>query len=112
MELNENVILKKTDGIEYIQFKKLLEYWINHCYTLKSDGIYFTTGNSNQEDSLKKICKAINVKRENLIIPIQTHSINLKNVWGELPKEELENVDGLISDKPGGVLASSALDIF
>ena len=31
-------------------------------------------------------------------------------MWGELPKEELENVDGLISDKPGGVLASRNAD--
>lgn len=110
MELNDNVILKKAEGIEYIQFKKLLEYGINHCYTLKAENLDFTTGNKNQEESLKKVCNAIGVKRENLIIPIQTHSINLKNVWGELPKEELENVDGLISDKPGGVLASRNAD--
>ena len=110
MKLNDNVVLKKSNGIEYLQFKKLLELGINHCYTLKSDNIDFSTGNSNQEESLQKICNAINVKREKLIIPIQTHSINLKNVWGELPKEELENVDGLISDKPGGVLASRNAD--
>lgn len=108
--LNDNVILKESNGIKYIQFKKLLELGINHCYTLKGDGIDFSTGSKYQEESLEKICKAINVKRENLIIPIQTHSINLKNVWGELPKEEQENVDGLISEKKGSVLASRNAD--
>ena len=41
MKLNDNVVLKKSNGIEYLQFKKLLELGINHCYTLKSDNIDF-----------------------------------------------------------------------
>ena len=33
---NENVIHVKKDGLEYIQFKILLEYKnIKHCFTLK-----------------------------------------------------------------------------
>ena len=33
---NENVIHVKKDGLEYIQFKRLLEYKnIQHCFTLK-----------------------------------------------------------------------------
>ena len=36
---NKNIIHVKTDNVEYIQFKRLLEYKnIAHCYTLKSDG--------------------------------------------------------------------------
>ena len=36
---NENIIHIKKDNVEYIQFRKLLEYKnITHCYTLKSDG--------------------------------------------------------------------------
>ena len=33
---NENIIHIKKDGLEYIQFKKLLEYEnVKHCFTLK-----------------------------------------------------------------------------
>ena len=33
---NENIIHEKKDGVEYIQFKRLLQYEnIEHCFTLK-----------------------------------------------------------------------------
>lgn len=34
----ENIVYQNKDGIEYIQFKRLLEYpEITHCYTMKSN---------------------------------------------------------------------------
>ena len=36
---NDNIIYKKGNGIEYLQFKRLLDYGIKHAYTLKGDGI-------------------------------------------------------------------------
>ena len=36
--LNENLVYQNKNGIEYIQFKKLLQYpEITHCYTLRSN---------------------------------------------------------------------------
>ena len=35
--LNENLVYQEKNGIEYIQFKKLLQYpEITHCYTLRN----------------------------------------------------------------------------
>ena len=41
---NENVVHIKKDGIEYLQFKKLLEYSdiINHAYAIGLDRNYRT----------------------------------------------------------------------
>ena len=41
---NENVVHIKKDGIEYLQFKKLLEYsdLINHAYAIGLDRNYRT----------------------------------------------------------------------
>ena len=41
MERFENDIItyKNENGIEYIQFKRLLEHGIKHGYTLKKEGI-------------------------------------------------------------------------
>ena len=45
---NENIIHIKRDKLEYIQFKKLLEYKnIKHCFTLKPLDF---AGNSNYEE--------------------------------------------------------------
>ena len=38
---NKNIIHVIKDDVEYIQFKKLLEYGIKHAYTLKKDGMNF-----------------------------------------------------------------------
>ena len=38
---NDNIIIKQGKGIEYIQFKRLLDYGIKHAYTLKGNGINF-----------------------------------------------------------------------
>lgn len=34
----ENIIYRNNEGIEYIQFKRLLEYpEVTHCYTMRSN---------------------------------------------------------------------------
>lgn len=39
---NETIVHIKKDGVEYIQFKRLLEYpEIQHCYTLRNDNLDF-----------------------------------------------------------------------
>ena len=35
MEINSQIILKKTNGIEYLHFKRLLDYNIKNAYALK-----------------------------------------------------------------------------
>ena len=38
---NDDIIHVKIENIEYILFKRLLEYGIKHCYTLKGENINF-----------------------------------------------------------------------
>ena len=38
---NANIIYNSKNGIEYIQFKKLMELGIRHAYTLKGENINF-----------------------------------------------------------------------
>jgi len=105
-----NIIYKKSQGIEYIQFKKLLELGVTHCYTLKDENIDFTTGNSNEKESFNKICNALNIKREQIYVPIQTHKDNIKCIDLNMFKKNLSNTDALITDKKDIVLATRNAD--
>ena len=99
---NENMIHVKKDDIEYLQFRKLLEFDnLVHCYTLRKnlDFRRLSPDDKNDvvENSYKKILKALNIKRENEVRPFQTHTDCIKNVekGGEIFKE----VDGLVTNK-------------
>jgi hypothetical protein len=110
---NENVIHKKTDNIEYLQFRKLLEYpEIVHCYTLKAYN-FDISGNTSYEnlkkivyDNYEKLANALNIKKETIIRPYQTHTnivkiikkSDTKNEITIFPKE-LTNVDGLLTNE-------------
>lgn len=101
---NENVIHVKKEGIEYLQFRKLLEYsdTISHAYVLGLDK-NFRTGLANDEEmpieefnkavsSYKSVCNALNLNYNNLIKQQQAHTKNVAIVEG---KEDLNNPDFL-----------------
>ena len=52
---NANILYNSKNGIEYIQFKKLLELGIKHAYTLKGDNINFRSNSPEEKESYKKI---------------------------------------------------------
>ena len=108
---NETIIHQKKNGIEFLQFRKLLQYKeLVHCYTLKINN-FDIAGNDTykQKEKLlylnfKKIAKALTIDVETILIPYQTHTNIVKKVDKKekgisiFPKE-LENVDGLITNK-------------
>ena len=125
---NENVIHVKKDGIEYLQFKKLLEYEdiINHAYSLGIN-MNFRTSRANSElskeeyanslNNYDKLCKSIGCDYRNLVKGIQRHTNNVKIVSEKINKDtpdfrekQYENIDGLITNKPNIVLASTSAD--
>lgn len=108
--MKENIIYKKANGIEFFQFKKLLDLGINHAYTLKGENIDFGTGNIYEEESYNKICKALEIDRESLLIPNQTHSDNIKCVNLNTKKEELFQTDGLITSNKNVTLVAKNAD--
>lgn len=128
---NENILHVKKIGkegpIEYLQFKKLLEFKeLVHCYTLSANNLDFFTQNPNLDECYNKICEALNIQKENIVRPKQNHTDCIKNVENTTKKssnledkvnvseklnnfenegnsskkvKDLKNVDGLLTDK-------------
>lgn len=107
---NEELIFKNENGLKYIQFKRLLEYNIKHCYTLKSDNIDFLEEASQREESFKILSKTLDIDFKSLVRSNQTHTTNVKCIDKVLNIEELQNVDGLITDKKDIALISRNAD--
>lgn len=125
---NDTVIHVKKDDIEYLQFKRLLEYdnIILHCYSLGTK-VNFKTGNLNgkipEKDynktiiDYKNLCDSMGCDYRNLVKGIQRHTNNVKSVYGKINKdkpdfnlEEYENIDSLITNKPNLILSSTSAD--
>ena len=109
---NENIIHKCENNIEYLQFRKLLEYSdkIKHCYTLKPLDFKIT---DKVFDNYEKICRGLDINTKNVYMPNQTHSINVRKIENEEPglcTNEFDNVDGLITDKKNKVLSLTYAD--
>lgn len=108
---NSAVIHIKKNGIEYLQFRKLLEYpELIHCYTLSVNN-FDIAGNDtmkNRKDivlnNYRKLADTLSINYNHIIRPYQTHTDVVKKVSKEpneiqiFPKEYWD-VDGLITDK-------------
>lgn len=124
---NKNVIHVKKDGVEYLQFRKLLEYSdiVNHAYSVGIDKDYRTerVGNvpvskeelKNIEENFKQLTTAINSSYENIVKARQNHTkqvkcIEKKEDGVQFYSEEYKETDGLITNKPNIMLATSNAD--
>ena len=126
---NENVIHVKNGHMEYLQFRKLLEYEdiINHAYTLGIDvGFKTTTVNQNlapkerlelAKESYKKLCSSIGSDYVHIVQANQNHTDIIKTVTKKvntnepdfsLAEKEIE--DGLITNKKDFILATTNAD--
>lgn len=115
---NEIVIHQKKEGIEYLQFRKLLEYQddIKHAYSLGTQMNFRTK--KIKEQSLKtenyskawqdyqKLCQAINLEETELVKGNQTHSnhvqIAKQKINANKPDFNLEiykETDGLLTQE-------------
>lgn len=126
---NENIIHIQDDKVQYIQFKKLLEYKeiINHAYTIGID-VNFRTAINGKADvsstqykiakkSYKSICKAIGSKYRNLVKPRQYHTNNVKIVKNKINVlapdfnlKKYKETDGLITNRKKVVLSTTNAD--
>lgn len=108
---NDAMVHKKGKEIEYLQFRKLLEYEeLVHAYTLSKNG--FDVGsNDTYEDSKKriydnyeKLAKELQIDINTIIKPYQTHTSMVKCIKEKPDKitispKELTNVDGLVTNQ-------------
>lgn len=115
---NENIIHKKSNGIEYLQFRKFLEYEdiLTHCFTLKPlDFGGIDNFEQNREmflSNYEKICNELNIDKNNILRPRQTHTDVVK-VAGEgngIFLKDYDDVDGIITDKTNKILSTVLAD--
>ncbi len=115
---NKNVIHIKKDNLEYIQFKKLLEYKnIEHCFTLKPLDF---AGNASYEEQKEKVQNNFKILSEefefdikNICRPKQTHTDRVEKIEdGDegIYVEKFDNVDGLVTNKKEKVLVLGFAD--
>lgn len=120
---NENIIHVNKNGIQYIQFRKLLEYKdiLSHAFGVGLDRSYRTTSNCEQYDksinNYKELCNAVGMDYINIVKPMHAHTNNVKKVERkinldkpDLNLEEYNLSDGLITDKKDIVLSTTSAD--
>ena len=107
---NENILHVSQKTIEYIQFKKLLEYpEIQHCYTLRKNEINFRSDhNTMLQRSYDAICTALNWNKDNIIRPHQTHTNNIESVYHS--GQQFSEVDGIITNQEKIILTTTSAD--
>lgn len=109
---NENIIHVKKDELEYIQFKRLLEYKnIKHCFTLKpldfASNATYEEKRAEVEKGLKTLAEEFGFDVKNICRPKQTHTDIVEKVQdGDegIYIQKFDNVDGLVTDKKKKVL--------
>ena len=100
---NENIVHVKKGNIEYLQFKRLLQYEdrISHCYTLRGNGNDYKDF---IEDNYILLCKDLGLDVNKLKrIEHQIHS-NFVSIVDNLDKK-FTDVDGLLTNIKGTSLS-------
>lgn len=127
---NKNIIHVRKDGIEYLQFRRLIEYSniIKHGYGIGIDKNYRTIGATpeikltkqeygNALKDYKYLCDSIGITYEGIIKPYQKHTRNVKIVSKktdknnpEFERNEYDETDGLITKNKNIALATTNAD--
>lgn len=126
---NGNVIHVNKGSVQYLQFRRLLEYQnvINHAYTLGLD-VNFRTDKPDKTEitkeeyqkaiiSFKNICNALGSDYKHIVKTNQEHTKELKIVDKKYNLEipdinlgEYDNTDGLITNKKNIILSTTNAD--
>lgn len=103
---NEYIEHLEKDGIQYIQFKKLLEYNIKHCFTMKPLDFSVLNSLDNVKQNYKTICEIVGLNYNGVIKPIQANLDGIKIVNEKVNSnepdiylDEYKDIDGLITNK-------------
>lgn len=110
IETNDTIIYNKGGEIEYIQFRRLLDHGIRHAYTLKGDDINFRSNSKEECESYKKIFNSLGLDIKTFVKPFQKHTNNVECIDKVMTKEELDNTDGLITNKENITLVTTNAD--
>lgn len=111
---NKNMIHMYDKNVEYLQFRRLLQFSqnIKHCYTMKP--LDFNIGDKEKVlNDYKKICNALELDNNNIYRPSQTHSSNVKKILYEdagIYGKELQDIDGLITKEKNKIMSLTFAD--
>lgn len=126
---NKNVIHINKNGVQYLQFRRLLEYSniITHAYSLGID-VNFRTAKVNKEklpedefnknlQSYKNLCLVTNLDYKNVVKTNQEHTDNIKIITKKINKnepdinlEKYSKTDGMITNKKNLILSTTNAD--
>lgn len=126
---NKNILHIQKNGVEYLQFKKLLEYkdTLYHAYSLGIDKNYRTARANKQKledkdyekaiQDYQSLCQAIGSKLEHLVKTNQDHTDEVKIARGKINKnepdfnlEQYAKTDGLITNQKDMMLSTTNAD--
>ncbi len=126
---NENIIHVNKNGVQYIQFRKLLEYSdiIRHAYSLGTD-VNFRTAKVNKEklsedeynlaiNSYENLCNAIGNNYINTVKTNQKHTNTVKIANKKIKEnepdfnlKEYNETDGIVTNKKNLILSTTNAD--
>ncbi len=116
--INDEVVIIQDENSRILQFKRLLKYSdvLSHAFTLKpldfGSNDTYKEGKEKFDSNYKLACELLKLDSKNIVRPYQTHTNNVKEVAEEIgvfPKE-LEDVDGLVTDKKNKILSLTFAD--
>ena len=127
---NENVIHVKKNGVEYLQFRKLLEYSdiIKHAYAIGLEPNFRTARAKNATpltkeeyekavNDYKKLATLVGIDYIDIAKPNQAHTKNIKVVEKKVKKDEPDfnlqeyaETDGLVTNTKNIALATTNAD--
>jgi hypothetical protein len=121
--------LKETDGVPYFVFQNLEQTGlVRHGFSTRMGGVStgylgtmnlsFTRGDEpeNVRENFRRIAKAIGFEPESMVLTDQTHTTNVRRVTeadrgkGYSIPRDYQDIDGLITNVPGLVLATFYAD--
>ena len=126
---NQNIVHIEKDGVQYIQFKKLLEYKdiITHAYSIGVN-VNFRTARINKQalpeneykkaiQDYKNLCDNIGLDYKNVVKTNQQHTDEVKIVtekenkdFMDINLEKYSQTDGLITNKSNFILSTTNAD--
>lgn len=119
------IIQQNCSGdLEYLTFPALTRTgMVSHLFTTRTGGVSsgdcatmnlsFSRGDDREHvlENYRRICNVLGVQAEDVVASVQTHTTNIRHVTGAdkgkgvVRPQDYQDIDGLITDEPGVVLA-------